>query len=183
MKHYLLPVIGIAMAAGLWSCGGQEKPMDLKEAEAQVSAIKKVDPQTLTTAIDSFCYYLGYNEGIAVAANAGVFPQPIAENFHLDDFLIGVTAVLKSDTVTLGYTDGVDHGLKLVDVILRFEENGLKINRDLLLKAMKDRVASPVSDEKADADAEVFRSLAERAQAIMTQNKMVTQNDNTENEE
>ncbi len=183
MKHYLLSAIGIAIGAGLWACSGEEKPMDIREAETQTSAIKTIDPQTLTSDIDSLCYYLGYNEGIAVAANAGTFPKQIAENFHLEDFLIGVTAVLKSDTVTLGYTDGVDHGLKLLDVILQFEDNGLKINREMLLQAMRARLASPASDEKADADTEVLKSLTERAQAIMTQNKIANQNDNTENEE
>ncbi|MDE7412034.1 MAG: hypothetical protein K2M94_08355 [Paramuribaculum sp.] len=168
MKKSFLFIIGIALAGMVYSCG-ESKPMNLEEAEVQSVLLKKVDPSALSNEKDSLSYYLGFNEGMAVATNMGSLPEDIRSNFHLNDYLTGVTAVMKSDTAKLGYTDGINEGLRLLDIILNYEDAGININREMLVQAMSARMLSPVSDDSVlTADGEVFTALVSRASEIIT---------------
>lgn len=135
MKKIIYIIAGVAVAALANSCGEQSRDMDAASEEA--SAIREVNASELADATDSLSYYLGFNEGSAVTANRSSLPEAMLRNFHNEDYITGVTAVLKSDTTRLGYIDGLTEGMRMLQMVLSLEQSGVKINREILLDAMR----------------------------------------------
>ncbi len=161
--------MAVAAAGMLYSCGGSHSQMDMDTAAHEAANITKLTPADLKSATDSLSYYMGFNEGAAVALNTSAIPEAIKDDFRFSDYLAGVTAVLKCDTSKVGYTDGINEGLRLLQVILEFEANGVSVNRQMLLDAMERRLmATDAENEQAEADEAILDSLV-----TIARNKMV----------
>lgn len=183
MKKIVYIMVSALLGVGLWSCGSSDERMDMNTAQDEVAKINKMSVTDLKTQTDSLSYYLGFNEGAAVAMNTESLPEYVKENYTSADYLTGVTAVLKSDTTKLGYTDGINEGLRLLQVVLDLEHHGVTVDRQLLLDAMEQHImADSINEDTMTATAQMLDSLVTVARtSVASYAPVAEESDNEQN--
>ncbi len=103
MKKILSLSLGIAIMAGLSSCGGKGNGMDSYNDSASVVLTK------------SFADQLGYNSNIGFEQMLASMPAEMRSKLSKEEFLKGFLAALQVDTTNLSYYTGYITGLNALD--------------------------------------------------------------------
>lgn len=117
---------------------------------------------------DSLSYFMGMTTGDNLAMNIASMPDEMKSEFSTDGFLAGVKTVLDADTSLKGYSDGLQVGMRMLGEIMRYENAGIKVNRDLLYKEFAKAIkADSVDQGRMVMSQDASRQLFEKAQQIV----------------
>lgn len=117
---------------------------------------------------DSLAVALGTSQGGRLATDYNTLPEEQKESLKKDDILRGFKQVIMTDTTQQGYLTGLSFGLQLAGQLYRYEQAGIKIDRNKLYNAYAKAFSADSVDVVAlQAAQNDYQMLAQQAQQKM----------------
>lgn len=121
---------------------------------------------------DSLSYYLGLSEGEARAEFLVATPDWLTQYINDRDYIEGFSQSISADTVSFSYSEGVKAARELAYYINSLENQGVKINRQLLARHLKQFIISrtlPDEDAREKADSISNKIIAQCLKSYVSQ--------------
>jgi FKBP-type peptidyl-prolyl cis-trans isomerase FkpA len=154
MKKFLFGMCMLAvLGAGSASCGNGAKASDDNDSLVAVATS------------DSLSEYYGLMAGSFIGSELSYYAQQSGETYDREEFIKGLQAVVGQDRSD-AYIAGMNTGFRVLQDIKGMKEQGVQINRDKLLNALRKQVlADSVDRATAEEYSNKYQQMMQSVQA------------------